>query len=168
MKTKIAYFGMFTALALIFGYVESLVPISFGIPGVKLGLANLAVVIVLYLMDVKSAYLLSVLRIVLSGFLFGNLFGILYSLAGGLLSLSVMILLKKTNAFSVVGVSVAGAVCHNIGQLIVATIVLESVSIANYLPVLMIAGIITGFVIGIIALETMKRLKKMKWYLVLD
>lgn len=163
MKTKIAYFGMFTALALIFGYVESLVPISFGIPGVKLGLANLAVVIVLYLMDVKSAYLLSVLRIVLSGFLFGNLFGILYSLAGGLLSLSVMILLKKTNAFSVVGVSVAGAVCHNIGQLIVATIVLESVSIANYLPVLMIAGIITGFVIGIIALETMKRLKKMKW-----
>lgn len=163
MKTKIAYFGMFTALALIFGYVESLVPISFGIPGVKLGLANLAVVIVLYMMDVKSAYLLSVLRIVLSGFLFGNLFGILYSLAGGLLSLSVMILLKKTNAFSVVGVSVAGAVCHNIGQLIVATIVLESVSIANYLPVLMIAGIITGFVIGIIALETMKRLKKMKW-----
>lgn len=163
MKTKIAYFGMFTALALIFGYVESLVPISFGIPGVKLGLANLAVVIVLYLMDVKSAYLLSVLRIVLSGFLFGNLFGILYSLAGGLLSLSVMILLKKTNAFSVVGVSVAGAVCHNIGQLIVATIVLESVSIANYLPVLMVAGIITGFVIGIIALETMKRLKKMKW-----
>lgn len=163
MKTKIAYFGMFTALALIFGYVESLVPISFGIPGVKLGLANLAVVIVLYMMDVKSAYLLSVLRIVLSGFLFGNLFGILYSLAGGLLSISVMILLKKTNAFSVVGVSVAGAVCHNIGQLIVATIVLESVSIANYLPVLMIAGIITGFAIGIIALETMKRLKKMKW-----
>lgn len=163
MKTKIAYFGMFTALALIFGYVESLVPISFGIPGVKLGLSNLAVVIVLYLMDAKSAYLLSILRIILSGFMFGNLFGILYSLAGGLLSLSVMILLKRTNAFSVVGLSVAGAVCHNIGQLIVATIVLESTSIANYLPVLMIAGVLTGFVIGIIAMETMKRLKKMKW-----
>ena len=124
---------------------------------------GVGVVIVLYLMDAKSAYLLSILRIILSGFMFGSLFGILYSLAGGLLSLSVMILLKRTNAFSVVGLSVAGAVCHNIGQLIVATIVLESTSIANYLPVLMIAGVLTGFVIGIIAMETMKRLKKMKW-----
>ena len=160
---KMAILAILTALALGIHVLEAQIPLPVQVQGVKLGLANLAVVIVLYLMDVKSAYLLSILRIVLSGFLFGNLFGILYSLAGGLLSLSVMILLKKTNAFSVVGVSVAGAVCHNIGQLIVATIVLESVSIANYLPVLMVAGIITGFVIGIIALETMKRLKKMKW-----
>ncbi len=163
MKSRTAYFGMFTALALIFSYVESLIPISFGIPGVKLGLANLAIVIVLYSMDAKSAYLLSFIRIVLAGFMFGNLFSIVYSLAGGLLSLSVMMFLKKTGKFSVIGVSVAGGVCHNVGQLLIAVIVLESVSIANYLPVLMISGLFTGFVIGIVSMETMKRLIKFKW-----
>ena len=90
MKKKVAYFGVFTALALIFSYIESLIPINFGIPGAKLGLANLMVVIVLYKMGAKEAYMLSMVRIVLSGFLFGNLFGILYSLAGGILSLSIM------------------------------------------------------------------------------
>lgn len=163
MRSKTAYFGMFTALALIFSYVENLIPISFGIPGVKLGLANLVTVVILYRMGFREGLLLSVTRVVLAGLMFGNLFSIVYSLAGGILSLCVMAVLKKTDKFSVIGVSVAGGVSHNIGQLLVAVIVLESMSIANYLPVLVFAGMVTGFVIGIVSLEVMKRLVKIEW-----
>ena len=159
MKTKVAYFGVFTALALIFSYVESLIPIHMGIPGVKLGLANLIIVIALYKMSIKEAYILSVVRIVLAGFMFGNLFAILYSLAGGLLSLTIMCILKKMDKFSIYGVSLAGGVFHNIGQLVMAIIVLESVSIGYYFPVLLISGLVTGFVIGVIANEMIKRIK---------
>ena len=98
MKNRAAYFGVFTALALILSYVEILIPISFGVPGVKLGLANLIIVIVLYKTDWKEALLLSVVRIVLAGFIFGNMFSILYSLAGGMLSLAVMAVLQKGEA----------------------------------------------------------------------
>ena len=161
MKTKVAYFGVFTALALIFSYVESLIPIHIGIPGVKLGLANLIIVIALYKMSVKEAYLLSVVRVILAGFMFGNLFAILYSLAGGMLSLTIMSILKKTDQFSVYGISIAGGVFHNIGQLVMAIIVLESVSIGYYFPVLLISGLVTGFVIGVVSNGMMKRLKKL-------
>jgi len=161
LKTKVAYFGVFTALALIFSYVESLIPIHFGIPGVKLGLANLIIVIALYKMSIKEAYILSIVRIVLAGFMFGNLFAILYSLAGGMLSLGVMCILKQTDKFSIFGVSMAGGVFHNIGQLFMAMIVLESISIGYYFPVLLISGLVTGFVIGLISNEMMKRLKKL-------
>ena len=129
MKNRVAFFGVFVALALIFSYVESLIPIQIGIPGVKLGLANLIIVIALYKMSLKEAYLLSVTRVVLSGFIFGNLFSILYSLAGGLLSLSVMALLKKHGDFSVIGISIAGGVSHNIGQLAIAMVVVETFSV---------------------------------------
>ena len=162
MKIKAAYFGVFTALALIFSYVETLIPIHIGIPGVKLGLANLIVVIALYRMGVREAYVLSVVRVILAGFLFGNLFAILYSLAGGLLSLTVMVFFKKTEKFSVLGVSMAGAVFHNMGQLIMAAIVLESLSITYYLPVLMISGIVTGLLIGIVANEMLKRVRSLQ------
>lgn len=158
MKNKVAYFGVFTALALIFSYVETLIPFQIGIPGVKLGLANLIIVIVLYKMEVKDAFLLSVTRVVLSGFIFGNLFSILYSLAGGILSLFVMAFLKKRGGYSVIGVSIAGGVFHNIGQLIVAMIVVETFSVAYYVPVLLTAGLITGLLIGIVANEMLKRL----------
>lgn len=161
MKTKVAYFGVFTALALIFSYVESLIPIHLGIPVVKLGLANLIIVIALYRMNIKETFLLSIARIVLAGFLFGNLFAILYSLAGGMLSLGVMCMLKRTKKFSVFGISMAGGVFHNVGQLSMAAIVLESISIGYYFPVLLIAGLITGFVIGVISNEMIKRLKKL-------
>ena len=161
MKSRVAYFGVFTALALIFSYVESLIPIQIGIPGVKLGLANLMLVIALYKMSLKETYLLSITRVVLSGFLFGNMFAILYSLAGGLLSLTVMAVLKKAGGFSVMGVSIAGGVFHNIGQLIIAMIVVETFSVAYYIPVLLIAGVITGLLIGIAANETLKRIKEL-------
>ena len=161
MKSRVAYFGVFTALALIFSYVETLIPINFGIPGIKLGLANLIIIIALYKMKIGEAYALSIVRVVLAGFMFGNLFSIIYSLAGGLLSLTVMMLLKKTDKFSVFGISMAGGVFHNVGQLIVAIIVMENLNIAYYMPVLLISGLITGFVIGLVGSEMLKRLTKL-------
>lgn len=162
LKVKAAYFGVFISLALIFSYVETLIPIHLGIPGVKLGLANLVIVITLYKMGTKEAYILSVVRVMLAGFIFGNMFSILYSMSGGLLSLSVMTLLKKTDKFSVMGVSMAGGVFHNIGQLLMAAIVLESLSITYYMPVLLISGVLTGFLIGFIANEMLERLVKVQ------
>lgn len=159
MRNRAAYFGVFTALALILGYVESLIPIQFGVPGIKLGLANLIIVMVLCKRGWKEALLLSVVRIVLSGFIFGNLFSILYSFAGGMLSLLVMALMVKSSRFSTVGISIAGGVCHNIGQLIVAMLAVETYQVGFYLPVLLISGVITGALIGITAGEVMKRTK---------
>ncbi|QDW74106.1 Gx transporter family protein [Lachnospiraceae bacterium KGMB03038] len=164
MKNKVAYFGVFTALALIFSYVESLIPFQFGIPGVKLGLANLIIVIALYKMRLFEVFLLSIVRILLSGFIFGNYFSILYSLAGGLLSLAVMALLKKLGGFSVIGISVAGGVFHNVGQLLTAMVVVETFSVIYYVPVLLVAGVITGFLIGIAAGEMLKRLVNINFY----
>lgn len=162
MKNRVAYFGVFVALALIFSYVESLIPFQIGIPGVKLGLANLITVIALYKMDWKSALFLVVTRVILAGFIFSNLFSILYSLAGGILSLAIMAVMKRNQGFSVMGVSIAGGVFHNIGQLIVAMIVVETYSVAYYLPVLLIAGLVTGLVIGIAASEMLKRLRNLQ------
>lgn len=158
MKSKVAYFGVFTALALIFSYVETLIPVNFGIPGVKLGLANLIIVIALYKMKVPDVFLLSVVRVLLSGFIFGNYFSILYSLAGGILSLTVMAFLKRTGGFSVIGISIAGGTFHNMGQLIVAMLVVETFHVIYYIPLLLLAGMLTGFIIGIAANEMLKRL----------
>ena len=158
MRDRVAYFGVFTALAVIFSYVETLIPISVGIPGVKLGLANLSIVIALFKLKLKETSLLSVVRILLSGFLFGNYFSIIYSLAGALLSLSVMALLKRAGGFSIIGISIAGGVFHNIGQLFVAMAVVEMFQAAYYVPVLLVAGLLTGCLIGILAQEMLKRL----------
>ena len=147
-------------LALIFSYVETLIPINFGIPGIKLGLANLIIIIALYKMSVKEAYVLSVVRVVLAGFIFGNLFSIIYSLAGGLLSLLVMFLLKKTDKLSCISVSIAGGIFHNIGQLIIATILVDNYYVLYYVPVLMVACFITGACIGVVAQEVFLRIGK--------
>ena len=163
MNKKIAYLGVFAALALIFSYVEALIPINFGIPGAKLGLANLVIVVALYKLGWGRALGLSVVRIILAGFLFGNLFSIIYSLAGGILSLAGMTILKKTNAFGILGVSIAGGVLHNVGQLLVASCVLESFRAMYYLPVLLIAGVLTGALIGIGSSEMLKRLKEIQF-----
>lgn len=161
MKTrKIAYLGVFLALALILSYVESLIPFYFGIPGVKLGLTNLIVVVMLYCTGTKEAFGVSVARILLAGFLFGNLFSILYSLAGGVLSFIVMCLLKKTGIFHVISVSVTGGISHNLGQLIAAAFVVETYDIFYYMPFLLIAGVATGFVIGMLAQEFILRFEK--------
>jgi heptaprenyl diphosphate synthase len=162
LRNRAAYFGIFTALALILGYVEMLMPIQFGIPGVKLGLANLVTILVLYKMGWKDALLLSVVRIVLGGFIFSNLFAVFYSLAGGLLSLSVMGIVKKTGKFSVVGVSIWGGIFHNIGQLAVAMAVVQTYEVGYYFPVLLVAGLLTGMVIGILSGEVLKRIKNLR------
>ena len=163
MKSKVAYFGVFTTLALIFSYVETLIPIQFGIPGVKLGLANLIIVIALYRMKLSEAYLLSIVRVLLAGFIFGNYFSIIYSLAGGLLSITVMALLRKKGGFSVIGVSIAGGVFHNIGQLIIASVIVETFSVMYYVPVLLIAGLVTGLLIGIASDGMLKRLANLEF-----
>ena len=162
MKNRVAYFGVFTALVLIFSYIETLIPVNFGIYGVKLGLANLIIVVALYKIGIGEAFLLSVVRVVLSGFLFGNYFSIIYSLAGGMLSLAVMSLLKRSGGFSVMGVSIAGGVFHNIGQLIVAMLVVETFSVIYYVPVLLTAGMLAGLVIGIAANGMLRRLKGLR------
>ena len=147
---RVALYGMLTALAFILSYVESLVPVTAGIPGVKLGLANLVVVIALYTLDLKGAFVISAVRIVLSGLTFGGLFSMLYSLAGGLLSFAVMAILSRKKVFGTVGVSVCGGVAHNIGQLLVAMAVLETESVWYYFPVLLISGSVAGVLIGLL------------------
>lgn len=159
MGKRTAYFGVLAALAIIFGYIEVIFPFHIGIQGVKLGIANLVIVIVLYKMGNQAAFAVSIVRIVVSGFLFSNAFSILYSIAGSILSLVVMIILKKKGWFSVYGVSVAGGVMHNIGQLLMAALVTQTVSIFYYVPVLLVAGMVAGLVIGILSGEMLKRLE---------
>lgn len=158
MKNKVAYMGLFLALALVCSYVESLIPFYFGVPGVKLGLTNIVIVMVLYCIGAKEAFCISVMRVLLAGFLFGNAFSILYSLAGGVLSFLVMFLLKAATKLHVVSVSVAGGISHNLGQLVVASLIVSNYRILYYGTILILAGIVTGFVIGILAQEIILRL----------
>lgn len=152
MKTKrIACLGLFIALAFVLSYVEYLLPLNIGIPGAKVGLANLVVMVALYTIGKKDAALLSVVRVVLVGFTFGNLAMMLYSMAGALLSFIVMLMAKRTKLFSITGVSVLGGVFHNVGQIIVAMFVLETASLLYYLPFLIVIGTISGIVIGVIS-----------------
>lgn len=158
MKTeKIAKIGMLIALAFVLSYLESLLPISFGIPGIKLGLSNLVVLFCLYRLGTKTAFCMAIVRIVLVGITFGNFSTMMYSLAGGVLSFIVMYLLKKSDKFSVQGVSVAGGVSHNIGQLIVAAIMLGNRMLAYYLPFLLVSGVLAGVAIGLLGSILIKR-----------
>lgn len=158
MAKKTAYMGMLVALAFIFSYIESLIPINVGIPGIKIGLANMVTIVTLYTIGVVPAVVLSLVRIVLTGFTFGNLAMMMYSLGGGMLSLLVMVIARKTKLFSITGVSVLGAVFHNIGQIIVAAIVVENSSLFYYLPVLLVSGVFFGVVIGMVGAVLVKRL----------
>ena len=150
-SSKVAQYGLFASLAILMGYVEMLIPLPLLVPGMKLGLANVIIVIVLYHMDTKSALFISLVRVLMSGLLFQGFAGLLYSLAGALLSLAVMALLKKTGKVSITGVSVMGGVFHNVGQIIVAAAVVENIKMAYYLPFLLVTGVVTGFVIGAVA-----------------
>ena len=152
VSRRIAMIAVYVALAFIFSYIEAIFPFSLGIPGVKLGLANIITVYVLFSTgSIKDTCLVTFLRIILAAFTFGNLSLMMYSMAGGVLSLLVMILFYKLNTFGITGVSVLGGVSHNIGQLIVAAIILETKEIVYYIPVLLIAGVIAGLVVGAIA-----------------
>lgn len=155
----VALTGVFIALALVLSYLESLIPVFAAVPGIKLGIANIVTMLAMYKLGVKPAIVISVGRIVLSGILFGNLYVIIYSLAGGVLSICVMIILKKIKLFSVVGVSVAGAVAHNAGQIIVAVFLMENVNILYYLPVLIISGVIAGTMVGVLTVYIIKNIR---------
>ena len=159
VRTRLlAISAMFAALALIFSYVEVLIPIPVPVPGIKLGLANLVIIIALYRMDFRYAFTINMVRILAAGLLFSGVFGMIYSLAGGILSIAVMYLLYRTKLFSMVGVSMAGGVCHNLGQLITACILLSNTAIMSYFPVLLFSGLISGIAIGILAYVIEKRL----------
>lgn len=156
---KIARMGLLVALSMILSYVESLIPAFVAVPGVKVGLANIVVIFALYTLGPIEALIVSLLRVILSSFLFGSVLSLLYSLSGALLSLSGMILMKKLKIFSTTVVSVTGGVLHNVGQILVACLVLETDVLLYYLPVLILSGVITGAVIGIIASLVIKRLE---------
>ena len=191
MIKKTVELGFFLSLALILAYVESLIPFSFGVPGIKLGLPNLIVVLLLYRdsragqsgtkpsdgsdryaavwsgikqteirrNSICDAALVNGLRIVLSGFLFSNLYTILYALAGALCSFAAMLLGRKVKCFSVIGVSVLGGVFHNIGQIVVAMLVVETVYVGYYIPFLIVSGTVTGAVLGVAAIELIPYLR---------
>lgn len=160
---KVATYGMLIALAFVFSYIEFLIPIPLPvyIPGLKLGLANIVVLVALYSLGVKEAFVISCVRVILVGFTFGNMFGILYSLAGGILSWIIMSIMKKVTSFSVIGVSIAGGIAHNIGQIIMASIVMETTGMIGYLPILLISGTITGILTGILGNSLISIQKKM-------
>ena len=158
MKTKrIALFGMLVALAFIFSYIEHLIPLPLP-TGVKLGAANIVILTALYFMGWKEALAISMVRIVLSGFAFG-INTVPYSLVGGALSLLVMVALKHSGRFGLPGVSVAGGVCHNIGQTLVAVLMLGRAT-AYYFPILLLSGIIAGILIGFVSAAVLEKVQK--------
>ena len=157
---RIAKMSMLVALAIIFSYIEFLVPINLGVPGIKLGLANLVIVIALYIMNTMDVWLISILRILILGFMFGSGMSIIYSIAGAVLSLIVLCIIKRIKGFSIVGVSIAGGVCHNIGQVLVAMVVVETTGILYYMPALLVAGVITGAIIGIVSKRVIAAVSK--------
>ena len=153
---RAAFLGAMTALALILSYVESFIPMP--LPGVKLGLANLVAVFVLYRYGVLRAAGVSLLRVLLSSLLFGSAVSLAYSLAGAALSIAVMALLRRTDRFSPLGVSIAGGVMHNAGQIIACCILLDTAAVAAYLPVLIVSGSVAGAAIGALAAVLLSRI----------
>ena len=161
-SNKLAYLGVFTSLALILSFVESQIPPLMAIPGVKLGIPNIAILFILYKVGWKEAALVNLVRVFIVGLLFGSLVSIMYSFAGAFLSLFGMILLKKSNCFSCVTVSVIGGILHNVGQIIMACLVTVTSELMYYLPVLIISGTVAGILIGIVAGILLKRMEKFK------
>ena len=161
---RVALSALFASLALIFSYVEAILPAAPGIPGIKLGIANLVVIIAMYRLDSRYALTINLIRIFLAGFMFSGLYGAIYSLCGCILSFAVMCLLKKSDAFSVVGVSMGGGVAHNIGQLSIAAILVSSPQIFYYLPLLIISGTVSGILIGWLGWILLEHIPKKYFY----
>lgn len=136
-------------LALIFSYIEAILPFNFGIPGIKLGLANLVVVIALYELNARYALSINIVRVLIAGLLFSGLYGAIFSLAGCGASFLAMWIANRTKRFSIIGVSMAGGAAHTLGQLIVAVIIVSNLKLSYYFPILLFAGMTTGIIIGI-------------------
>ena len=160
MKTKkLTVMAMTTAVAMILSFVESQIPAFVAVPGVKIGLANIAVVFALYRLGWKEAVAISLIRVVLVSMLFGSIASLFYSIAGAVLSLTGMDLLKKTGKFTEIMISVTGGILHNIGQIGMACLILETAALRYYLPFLLISGIIAGIVVGILSAVLVQRIK---------
>ena len=157
-STKIAVCGVLTALALIFAYIEVMLPLPIGIPGIKLGIANIVVLVAMYAVGERYAFAVNLARIALVALLFGSMFSALYALCGALLSFAVMAGLKKTGIFSPAGVSMAGGVFHNMGQLAAACVIMQTAGVMYYFPVLLFSGMACGIGIGILAAVILRAL----------
>lgn len=161
---NLAVGGMLVALAFVFSYLESLFPVFIPVPGIKLGLANLVTLIAIEMLGERKGFFISILRILLSGFTFSGIFPMIYALAGGILSFCGMIFLKRRRWCSLYGISMAGGALHNIGQIVVAALVLRSSSIFTYLGILLPVGVLTGFFIGLIASKVLWSLRGQREY----
>lgn len=159
---RVSMYGILVALAFIASYIEVLIPFNFHVPGMKLGLANIVVLSALYMGGAEAGITVSLIRIILVGLTFGNPYSAIYGLSGGILSFITMFLLKQTDFFGVLGVSMAGGVMHNLGQLLCAMVLLRLPAVFSYLSYLMFIGIITGGLIGIVVEEILKRVKKVR------
>lgn len=163
LRTKrLALSAILTAIAMILSYVEALFPLPVPIPGVKAGFANLVIIIAIYRLGFKYAFTINCIRIFVAGLLFTGLFGCMYSLAGGILSIVIMYLLYRTDKFSIVGISMAGGVAHNLGQLIVACLIMSNIRLMSYFSILLFAGTVSGVLIGIVAWFTERRLPHLR------
>ena len=160
-RTKtIALLGVFAAFAVMLSFLERLLPAPVPLPGIKLGLANIIIIVSLYRFGAREALTVQVLRILMFAVLFGGIGSAMYSFAGGLLSLGVMVLFKKLGVFSVAGVGIVGGVFHNIGQIIIASLVVQSASLMMFIPALIISGQVAGLVTGLVAYYVLIRLDK--------
>lgn len=160
MAKKTAYTGLLIAVAFLLSYIETLIPLSAGIPGMKLGLANLAVFAALYITNTRNAFLVSAVRIILVSLTFGNTFSLIYSMAGGMLSLVLMAVCKKSRLFGKIGVSIVGGISHNIAQIAVAICILETPELIWYLPALLLGGTAAGAIIGFVGALLLERFMK--------
>ena len=149
-----------STLAMILSYLESMVPLSFAVPGIKIGLANIVIVFVMYRLGIKQAIAVSFIRLIWVAIIFGSFATFVYSASGAVLSLAGMGILKLTNKFSTVGVSVAGGILHNAGQIIAAAVLMGTAQIVYYMPVLIVSGLATGVIIGVVAALTVKKIPK--------
>ena len=162
MARKTAYYGIFAALSILMGYVEAVVPMPVPIPGIKLGLSNI-IVLRMYVMGTKEAFYISIVRVVISALLFRGFMGLWYSLAGAFLSYFAMIAVYNIKGTSIIGVSAVGGVFHNIGQIIVAGIILGRNVVYYLIPVLILSGVVTGLITGLIAMYCVQYVDKRKY-----
>lgn len=159
---KIALSGLLVALMLVLGFIESLIPTG-SVPGIKLGLSNGVLIFAVYMLGIPAAFVLMVLKVVLSGMMFGGVSAMMYALAGGLLSMIFMSLLSKVKGLHPITVSMVGGVMHNVGQVGLAMVMLHTSQLVYYMAILMLVGLVAGAVTGVCATSVMKHLKAMKW-----
>ena len=164
MTRRISTYAMNVALAFVFSYIAAIIPFNIGIPGVKPGFANIVILLTICMSDhIIDAYAIAIIRVILAGMTFGNMSTMIYAMAGTLFATTLMLTTKKTGLLSTTGISIIGGIAHNMGQLITAIIMLSTVSLIYYLPILIIAGMIAGIVTGIIAERCIKHLGKFKF-----